>query len=42
MPKSTEIVLNKCVGLKNNEKFLIVTDSELYHIAKIFYEQAKK
>lgn len=42
MSKSTEIVLNKCMGLKNNEKFLIVTDSELYHIAKIFYEQAKK
>ena len=41
MPKYAEIVLNKCLGLKNNEKFLIVTDSKLNHIAKIFYEQAK-
>ena len=42
MPKYAEIVLNKCLGLKNNEKFLIVTDSELNHIAKIFYERAKR
>lgn len=42
MPKYAEIVLKKCLGLKNNEKVLIVTDSELNHIAKIFYERFKK
>jgi len=42
MPKYAEIVLNKCLGLKDNEKFLIVTDSKLNDIAKIFHEQAKK
>jgi len=42
MPKFAEIVLKKCLGLKNDEKFLIVTDSELNHIAEIFYEQSKK
>jgi len=42
MSNYAEIVLNKCLGLKDNEKFLIVTDPELNHVAKIFYEQAKK
>ena len=41
MSNYAEIVLKKCLGLKNNEKFLIVTDSELNRIAKIFYEEAK-
>ena len=42
MPKSAEIVLKKCLGLKNNEKLLIVTDSELYDIAKMFFDGAKQ
>ena len=42
MPKSAEIVLKKCLGLKNNEKLLIVTDSKLYDIAKMFFDGAKK
>jgi len=42
MSKYDEIVLKKCLGLKNNENFLIITDSGLNHIAKIFYEQAKR
>ena|SRR3989338_1594315 len=42
MPRYTEIVLNKCLGLKNNENFLIVTDSKLKDIAEIFYDEAKK
>jgi leucyl aminopeptidase (aminopeptidase T) len=42
MPKYAEIVLKKCFGLKNNEKFFIVTDSKLNKIAKIFYKEAKK
>lgn len=37
-----KIVLKKCLGLKKNEKLLIVTDSKLYGISKIFFEQAKK
>jgi len=42
MLKYAEIVLKKCLGLKNDEKILIVTDSDLKYIAKIFYEQSKK
>lgn len=42
MPKYAEIVLNKCLGLKNNESLLIVTDSELEGIAEIFLGEAKK
>lgn len=42
MLKYTEIVLKKCLGLKNNEKLLIVTDSSLYSIAKPFFNEAKK
>jgi len=42
MPKSAEIVLKKCLGLKRNEKLLIVTDSKLYSIARMFFNEAKK
>jgi len=42
MPKYAGVVLNKCLGLKNNENLLIVTDSGLKDIAKIFLEAAKK
>ena len=42
MSKSAEIVLKKCLGLKNNEKLLIVTDSKLFSIAKMFFDEAKK
>ena len=42
MPKPAEIVLRKCLGLKKDEKLLIVTDSKLCSIAKMFFEQAKK
>jgi|SRR3989338_4307518 len=42
MPKYGEIVLNKCIGLKNNENLLIVTDSGLKNIAEIFLKEAKK
>ncbi|MEK6868679.1 MAG: aminopeptidase [Nanoarchaeota archaeon] len=38
----TKIVLKKCIGLKNDEKILIVTDSKLKGLAKIFLEEAKK
>ena len=42
MPKYAEIVLKKCLGLKKNERLLIVTDSKLYTISKIFLEESKK
>lgn len=42
MPKSVEIVLKKCLGLKKNEKLLVVTDSKLYGIGKMFFDGAKK
>ncbi len=42
MPKPAEIVLKKCLDLKKNEKLLIVTDSKLYNIAKLFFNEAKK
>ena len=42
MPKPAEIVLRKCLGLKKDEKLLIVTDSKLHNIAKMFFSEAKK
>jgi aminopeptidase len=42
MSEYSEIILNKCLGLKNDEKFLIVTDSKLKDIAQDFYEHSKK
>ena len=42
MSKSANIVLKKCLGLKKNEKVLIVTDSKLYDIAKMFFDAANK
>lgn len=42
MPKYAEIVLNKCLGLKNNESLLIVTDSKLEDIAEIFLNESQK
>ena len=42
MPKYAEIVLKECLGLKNDEKILIVTDSKLYKIAKMFFDEANK
>ena len=42
MPKSSGIVLKKCLGLKKDEKLLVVTDSKLYSIGKMFFEDAKK
>ena len=42
MPKYAEIVLNKCLGLKDKETLLVVTDSKLKDVAEIFYYEAKK
>tara|TARA_Y100000310_G_scaffold65534_1_gene61014 strand:+ start:2688 stop:3635 length:948 start_codon:yes stop_codon:yes gene_type:complete len=42
MIKSVNIVLKKCLNLKKNEKLLIVTDSKLYSIAKLFFDAANK
>lgn len=42
MQKSVNIVLKKCLSLKKNESLLIVTDSKLYSIAKMFLKGAKK
>ncbi|MBW2976292.1 aminopeptidase [Candidatus Woesearchaeota archaeon] len=42
MPKPAEIVLKKCLGLRKDEKVLIVTDSKLYEIGKKFFAEAKK
>lgn len=42
MSKTAEIVLRKCLGLKKKEKLLVVTDSKLYSIAKMFFNDAKK
>jgi len=41
MSESAEIVLKKCLNLKKNEKLLVVTDSKLYSIAKMFFDEAK-
>ena len=40
--KSVNIVFKKCLALKKNEKVLIITDSKLYDISKLFYNVAKK
>ena len=42
MIKSINVVLKKCLGLKRNESIFIVTDSELYDLAKEFFFQAAK
>ena len=42
MSNNAEIVLNKCLGLQEEENLLIVTDSEIYNIAKIFFSEARK
>ena len=42
MPKYTYIALKKCLGLKKNESFLIVTDNRLSTLGKGFLEAAKK
>ncbi|MEK6875868.1 MAG: aminopeptidase [Nanoarchaeota archaeon] len=42
MPKYTEIILKKCLGLKKNESFLVVTDNKLLALGKEFLEAAKK
>lgn len=42
MPKAAEIVLKKCLGLKKNEKFLVITDSKLYNLGNMFFREAKK
>ena len=42
MIEAVNIVLKKCLGIKENEKVLIITDSKLLSIARFFYQQAKK
>jgi len=42
MYRYVEIILKKCLGLKGDEKFLIVTDSKLQDIAKLFFKESKK
>src|SRR3989344_5003304 len=42
MIKSINVVLKKCLDLKRNESIFIVTDSELYDLAKEFFFQAAK
>ena len=42
MSKAAEITLKKCLGLKKNENFLVITDSKLYNLAKMFFDDAKK
>ena len=42
MSKSAKIVLKKCLNLKRNEKLLVITDSKLYSIGKMFFREAKK
>ena len=40
--KAADIVLKKCMGLKDNESILIVTDSKLRKIGDVFLESALK
>lgn len=40
LTKSTEIILKKCMGLKENESVLIVTDSELRKIGDAFLQSS--
>lgn len=42
MSRPEEIVLKKCLGLRNDEKVLIITDSKLHDTAKRFFDHAKK
>lgn len=42
MPKYTDITLKKCLGLRNNESFLVVTDEKLLSLGREFTEAANK
>src|SRR3989338_2769013 len=42
MPKETDIILNRCMGLKEKDSVLIITDSKLRKIADGFLESASK
>ncbi|MAE42697.1 leucyl aminopeptidase [Candidatus Woesearchaeota archaeon] len=42
MIKSINIILKKCLAINEHESVLIITDSKLYSIAKLFFNQAKK
>ncbi|MBN4049112.1 aminopeptidase [archaeon AH-315-M20] len=42
MIKPINIVLKKCLDVKENESVLIITDPKLYNIARVFFNQAKK
>ena len=42
MLKPAEIVLRKCLDLKKNEKLLVVTDSKLYDIAKMLFDEGRR
>ena len=42
MPKYTSITLKKCLGLRKDESFLVITDDKLLDLGKEFLEAAKK
>src|SRR3989338_7179181 len=42
MFKPAEIVLRNCLDLKKDEKLLVVTDSKLYSIAKMFFDEGRR
>ncbi len=42
MPKYTNIVLKKCLGLRRDESFLVITDNRLLNLGKEFLDAAKK
>src|SRR3989338_6804276 len=42
LSKAADIILKKCIGLKNNESILIVTDSRLRKIGDVILEGSLK
>ncbi len=40
--KAANKILDECMGLKQNESLLIITDSKLKNIAQVFLEEGKK
>lgn len=42
MNEAAEVVLRKCMGLKENEQYVVITDEFAEDIGKVLYEEGKK
>jgi len=42
MNEAAELVLRKCMGLKEDEQYVVITDEFAESIGKVLYEEGKK